>query len=91
MENELDRLVPRDMAKSQKIVRLWAIIELNYPGEEGIGQEASDRLRALIGNDAVIALFQITGFCLADPDKEAYEEMAGMRPVRSWKELGIDF
>jgi len=72
VEEAVLRIVPRQEPKSMEIVKLWALFQLHYRGKKGIAAEASRRLRALLGDDAFIALFQITGFCLGKPTRADY-------------------
>ena len=64
----LQMIVESDKTKSEKIILLWTLTQIDFGGE--IGQEAGEVLRALIDdNEMYIALFQIVGVCLGHPDR----------------------
>jgi len=67
-EADLERIAESDAPLSTKIVRLWGAVQTYYGLP--LGERAGELLRHLIGNSEVyIALFQITGFCLGNPEK----------------------
>ena len=70
IEKGVAHLVPDTESDSVRIMRLWALCQLDYPTRKGsMGAVAAEQLRKIIGSEAFIALFQITGFCLAKPSR----------------------
>lgn len=66
VEGDLERIAKSDTPLSTRIVRLWAAVQADYGGP--MGNLAAELLRELLGcNEVFIAIFQITGFCLASP------------------------
>ena len=57
-----------DIPNKEKIVRLYAMAMLYYRREEG--EEACRQIRLLVGEDASLALFYLTGFVQRRPDPD---------------------
>lgn len=76
MNDRLDSIMSSDTAVSAKVVKLWAYCQIDPHGI--VGEAAGDRLKDLIGTETVIALFQITGICLASSDGVSGEILSSL-------------
>lgn len=59
----LDRIMASNCSDSAKVIKLFAVTQLHY--RTGLGDEAWEKMRELIGTDAVSALAFIAGFSMA--------------------------
>lgn len=66
------------MNKQRQIVGLWAITELNYRQPEA--KRAGEKLREILDQPTINAIFNITGFVQAGglKDRKKLEELAAM-------------
>ena len=70
MEGDVRRIADSDATVSSKVIKLWALTQIDGGGK--LTALAGEKIRDLIGGEALIALFQITGFCLANPTREVF-------------------
>lgn len=66
------------MSKQRKIVGYWAKVELNYRQPEA--ERATEKLREILDQPTINAIFNITGFVQAGglKDRKKLEELAAM-------------
>jgi len=67
----VDRVIANDTDLRTKIVRLWAITELNY--RESLGDKAWAKMINLTGSEVTSAIARLTGFCKGLSTHKSFE------------------
>lgn len=72
VDESMKRINPGTPLASRKIIRLWALGQIDYEGDLPIRESSPYRLKAIIGEEFYIALGEITNFCLGKPTRHDY-------------------